>query len=68
MTSASRQETFDPPSSADFAAAWAAVRAIEQGLIQPESRAPQLARVIYGAERARKLLTGIPTCAERDQL
>ena len=60
-------EAFKPPTNADFMAAWACARAAELGVAPGEQLAPALARVSYAAERARKLLAGLPTCAERDQ-
>ncbi len=58
-------ETFNPPTDDDFKAAWSAVHFSQVYLGQEKAAA--LARVIYAAERARKLLAGVPTCAERDQ-
>lgn len=60
-------ETFRPPTSGDFMDAWSVVRAVETGTVLPLDKAGALARVVYAAERARKLLAGIQTCAERDQ-
>lgn len=59
-------EFFSPPTEDDYRSAWAVVRAIEIGATHSVPAA-NLARVIYAAERARKLLSGLPTCGERDQ-
>lgn len=65
---AAQHETFNPPDTNDFKDAWSAVRAIETGTVLPTQFAERLARVVYAAERSRKLLTGIPTCAEARQM
>lgn len=67
MNNVPRNETFAPPTNGDFMEAWSVVRRIEMGLVSPGASAAKLARVIYAAERARKLLAGVPTCAEREQ-
>jgi hypothetical protein len=64
---AGHHETLEPPTNADFMAAWTVVRNVEMHLTPDAQLAEKLARVIYAAERARKLLAGIPTCAERVQ-
>ena len=61
-----RHETFEPPTDADYMAAWSLVRVLDNHGRLDEST--KLARVVYAAERARKLLAGIPTCAERKQV
>jgi hypothetical protein len=60
-------ETFSFPTNRDYAVAWSVVRAIEEGRTPTSDDAARLARVIYAAERARKLLSGMHTSAERDQ-
>lgn len=67
MTRSSRNEVFDPPTQTDYNLAWTMVRVLDLDPEVDQNYVQALARVVYAAERARKLLSGIPTCAEKEQ-